>query len=144
MDVPRKLEDYTREAFTEKWPEWFTKVTCGFHCPLGWGPLLWDACLSLDRLIERSSRDRSCLVVDQVKIKFGGLRFYITPQFRKDEDPNLFDSLYKVEYNAEGASYSICNKCGTTVGMHIPTKSGKCVPCESAPTEWAFIKDEHL
>lgn len=63
-------EIHTR--FRERWPDMFTNVRSGFWLPGGWEKIMWSACEELEPVITGTD-----FRVDQVKSKFGGLRFYV-------------------------------------------------------------------
>lgn len=70
--------------------------------PIGWHSLL-------ERLIQELQENGWDGKLDQMKAKFGGLRFYISTY-----EKNLQDIIYK--YEAE--SFKICQMCG--VGVTTP------------------------
>lgn len=70
---------YLPEAYREKYPLTYAKrIRCGFFCPDEWTPAIED----LSEKIESHLKENPNLVegfsVDQVKEKFGGLRFYVS------------------------------------------------------------------
>lgn len=86
--------------FKERWPVMFSDVVCGFHLPERWVPFVWSLCGELEHL-------KIPVRVDQVKSKFGGLRFYFhihnDDEFDHDEYrklENIADSLVRMTENA--------------------------------------------
>ncbi len=72
-------ENPTRyKELIEKWSPYISKGYYGFD--LGNLPNVWYDCIDevLDYLKEKSEGD---LQIQQIKIKFGGLRFYVTGNF---------------------------------------------------------------
>lgn len=64
----------------------------------GWFPLIYDLCKNIKPLVGPDFR------VEQVKEKFGGLRFYCTGGSKE---------AYELISKAEDDSYTICEQCGT-------------------------------
>lgn len=98
--VPAK----TFADFQSAFPQLYRNVVCGFDCPTGWLPLVWQLSEQL------ASSGMQC---DQIKEKFGGLRYYISEYNEKAH--SLIDA-------AEKASLSLCQECGA------PAKTGKIGP----------------
>ncbi len=75
---------------------------CGSHIGEGW----FDIVRVLDASITKLYPD---YVVDQVKEKFGGLRYYIGSVPKEH-----FDEVYKLIHAAEAKSEKTCDVCGET------------------------------
>lgn len=76
----------------------------GFECDSGWFTLLYELSEKLESLILKISEDqRHLYYVQQVKEKFGELRFYMF--YETDEMLKLIDE-------AEKKSSEICEVCG--------------------------------
>lgn len=71
-------------------------ISFGFEVGNGWFSLIWKLCEDLRKLNFNG-------YIEQVKEKFGGLRFYVS---------NATDEQYKIIHKAENKSYKICEKCG--------------------------------
>lgn len=83
------------EKLNNRFP--FTKNPyCGNSCPNGWFNLVWNLCLTLE-VYKFSGK------VNQIKEKFGGLRFYVS---------HATDKQYDIIHKAEEKSYKICEVCG--------------------------------
>ncbi len=102
----------------------------------GWFPLIHKLCQDLDPIIKKEGFiDFS---VDQVKEKFGGLRFYTS--YGNEE---IFDLIQK----AEADSFKICEKCGKK-GSGYVNEFGwlktLCKKCAEAPSDrmWTKLKQE--
>ena len=100
------------ERLVKKYPKIFVdryadmKVTCmcwGFPGD-GWYEIIDNLCDKIQKHIDNSDGTVSQVVADQVKEKFGGLRFYISGG---DE------TIYKFINEAEDLSYKTCEQCGT-------------------------------
>jgi len=77
-------------------------VECGVQCGNGWVNLLDILCGTIEaHLLDR--RELKDFRVDQVKEKFGGLRFYVSGG---DE---FIDGMISL---TENLSYTICEECG--------------------------------
>lgn len=82
--MSRDMEEY--EAFAkrmeEKYPEMFSKPYGGFAVDQGWWPIIESLCANIQSHINwwnTNRKDRPVVeqvVVEQIKEKFGGLRFY--------------------------------------------------------------------
>jgi len=98
----------------KRFPTVLANVTCGFHCPPGWLPMVEKLCALLERI--------GGIACVQVKEKFGGLRFYI-----ESEPPpvdmfgpsgvTMLRSLPKTLAGdliaaCEEASFAVCLYCG--------------------------------
>ncbi len=79
---------------------------CGFHVGNGWLPLveavLYGIQWEIDGLPEGVKGD---FCVDQIKEKFGGLRFYMN---------KTTPTMQEIIIQAEAKSHTICELCGTT------------------------------
>jgi len=85
---------------------------------------MWRACLALEKVIPAEGTNK--IRVDQVKSKFGGLRFYVTPLFSND-DNDVYDKIHHIISRVEDLSWAVCMRCGTTVGKN--DTEGMCPPC---------------
>ena len=107
------------KALCEQFPDIFQTIH-GTECGDGWYQLLSDLCAAL----------ADCHVVaDQVKEKFGGLRFYF--HVNGPCDSETFDAIYGAVEAAEQRSFSICDVCGAPGKLRIPrgwhmTRCDKC------------------
>ena len=114
------------QKFFDRWPTWFKGLTqspmesClafGFECSDGWFDLLWNLCEDIEKL--NPTED---FYVDQVKEKYGGLRFYISCATNE-----IWDRISQAEYD----SYKTCEICGskdnvTSEGSWITTFCKEC------------------
>jgi len=107
-----KLGPIEYDPMVDKYPEEihhriiYAAVQCGSYMREGW----YDLVLELDDAI---SKIYPLYTVDQVKEKFGGLRYYIgiLPDILPDEQ---HDEIYRLIHEAEEKSYNICDICGGT------------------------------
>jgi hypothetical protein len=102
------MKDELEKQLIEKYPTIFQNVgkspmeSCmswGIECGDGWYDLI-------DRLCNRLISLNKTVVADQVKEKFGGLRFYV--HFDGDNDEKVWEAIDK----AEEESCTICEVCG--------------------------------
>jgi RNA polymerase-binding transcription factor DksA len=102
-----EYENYAerKEAeFYKKYPLCFEgEPICGFYCGFGWWPLLDQLCADITKELELDTDLRDMFRVDQIKEKFGGLRFYTSAGN---------DAINKLIHEAEEKSYTICEDCG--------------------------------
>ena len=92
-----------------------TAMCWGFSHGDGWYNIIFTLC-SLIQIHQKSQKsDYTPVVVQQVKEKFGGLRFYIN---------SASDEVHKRISQAENLSYETCETCGekgelrTNIGWH--------------------------
>lgn len=78
-----------------------------FDCGDGWFQLIWNLCEGLEKVVDDTFK------VDQVKEKFGTLRFYVS--YVNDEISSLI-------HNAEELSSKTCEICGKP--GHLKVKGG--------------------
>lgn len=114
------------QQFYDRWPKWFGGLTqppeksClafGFECGDGWFDILWQLCEDIDNIGVPDE-----FQVDQVKEKFGGLRFYTM-----GANEEIYNRISQAEYD----SYNTCEICGSTEdvtseGNWITTFCKKC------------------
>ena len=121
------LVNLTREEFDKQMCEAFPEIfqdrrkpmsqTCmcwGFDTGPGWYPLLYKICAQLNVIRKVTG---IYPIADQIKEKFGGLRFYyhVTGP-EKVEDGEIWGSIIKeIISKAEEDSYKICGSCGKFV-----------------------------
>ena len=132
------------EKFQERF-EWFPRkdplyrkdlnFPMSIDCEKGWFGLIWKLCEDIDIIVKREAwKDFS---VDQIKEKFGGLRFYIN-----GGNKEVFDLIHK----AEEESFEICEECGKKGSMYLGFGWYRtlCVKCAKADTKrtWVKVKEE--
>ena len=103
------------ELLCRKYPKMFvdrnksmqeTAMCWGFSCGDGWFDLIDELCDSIQSYIDNNSRQDRIIpqvIVEQVKEKFGTLRFYY-------QGGN--DTIHGMVWFAESMSGRICEKCG--------------------------------
>ena len=110
--------------FYDKYPLCFPKgePCCGFYIGYGWWPRIKKLCEDITEVLNHSKC--SGFMVDQVKEKFGGLRFYVS---------NDNDEIKSLIYEAESDCSKICETCGkegspdnTPSGRWIKTLCAEC------------------
>jgi len=108
MSEKKKVNDLLKE-FPDLFPKYsplYVRIKFPFtiDCEDGWYDLLRDLCLSIREELKKDPDLKNKFTVDQVKQKFGGLRFYASCANKRISD--LIDE-------AEEKSYTICEKCGS-------------------------------
>jgi len=108
--------------FFKKYPTLF-KGREDFSCGAGWFPLLDRLCADLVKIQE--SEENSSIQIDQIKEKFGGLRFYV------QVGRSISERVYERISQAETESLTVCETCGSP---GIPRTSSwikvRCDKCE--------------
>lgn len=77
------------------------QVCWGFECDSGWYQTIYDLCQSI--MTHCNTTGDRVPVAEQVKEKFGGLRFYVD---RASEE------LHNIINRFEDLSYKVCETCG--------------------------------
>ena len=85
----------------------YSAMSFGFECGDGWYNLIDDLCHCIESHV--NSRKLPPVVVDQVKEKFGALRFYVT-----GSDDTIEGMIWMAEY----MSTRICETCGEKGHLH--------------------------
>lgn len=97
-----------KQELEESLAKEFPRVIGGYRdmaCGDGWYGLLRDLCAGIDKVLSPADK----FVVEQIKEKFAGLRFYWTCQGLTEEVHGKIWGLVGV---AEEASYKTCEVCG--------------------------------
>lgn len=106
--VYRERYDGIINELTQLFPEIYSNVTCGMYIPVGWLLLVKE--LS-DKIVELENIHNCKIGVDQVKEKFGGLRYHI--HFKtKDAPKETIDIFYNLINEYETKSSGTCMTCG--------------------------------
>lgn len=110
----KKPEDMTfddilefQKKLEEKYPKMFTPHYGGLEINSGWLQLIETLCDLIQRHIDWKNRDSEQVqqvTIDQIKEKFGSLRFYYTG------GDDVVDGLVRM---AEAMSGHMCDKCGS-------------------------------
>ena len=136
------MDAQTVKKFQERF-KWFPKnnplyykdqnVPMYIDCDEGWFNLIWKLCENIDVIVQREHWDN--FSVDQIKEKFGGLRFYVN-----GANKEVFDLIRE----AEEKSLCTCEKCGKKGSMYIglgwyKTLCSKCAKNDNKIT-WNKVK----
>lgn len=122
------------DQLTSKYPKLLRNMygdprkTClafGIECGDGWYKILDDLCKAIQAAVDYKNRrgedPHNDVIVDQIKEKFGGLRFYYS---------GGDDVIFKLVEEAEILSYQTCERCGAEgkerSGGWIRTLCDKC------------------
>jgi len=95
--------------FKNRYGDMRTTAMCwGFSCGDGWYSLIDDLCRKIMEIDPNGH-----VVADQVKEKFGGLRFYFHLEHAEDSGcEDLFDKVEDLVRETEDKSLTICEYCG--------------------------------
>jgi hypothetical protein len=114
-----------QERFVEKlmtaYPQLFPKDADGnprepdYHvwCPVGWQPMVEELCENLCKVVDKGT---IVVQIEQIKEKFGGLRFYY---FCKGD---RVDEIADLIHEAEERSFKICEVTGEDGELRIKGK----------------------
>lgn len=130
-----------------------TCMAWGFEVEDGWYKLLDECMEKLQYFCDLCSKDgrQVQVVADQIKEKFGGLRFYVSVyDANKIEDSIVDDIIYEAEKKAintcevTGESGSLCHRGGwfKTLCREEARKHGY-VACNEETEKYWKSKDEH-
>lgn len=75
------------------------------ECGVGWSGII-ERTNSLLSIIDPDYR------IDQIKEKFGGLRYYFTPSFSVLDEPQRYNAMQAVEVVAMVEASRTCEMCG--------------------------------
>lgn len=125
---------------TTKYPDLFknrhasmqvTAMCWGFDCGDGWFYILDNLCSGITSYCKRNKIEMP--IVQQVKEKFGSLRFYL--------DHTKDDTISELIRFAENMTFNTCEKCGALGKLH---KNGVVfVSCDKCKDKsWIDIKEE--
>lgn len=99
-----------------------TCMCWGFEVGEGWSRLIYDLSEKLEFLSNQFNVE---IVMDQVKEKFGGARFYLHVENPHNIDSEIFkvvsDIAFDLEDYYEHLSYSICEDCGDRFHVKLRT-----------------------
>lgn len=113
----------------------------GVECGKGWNKLIEPLFKWIENYNNEHPDDQ--IEIQQVKEKFGGLRFYVS---------HAPDELHRMIIKAEGDSYGICEVCGSKIDVGytsgwIQTICRKCIQkrvnesCGKNQVKWKSIED---
>lgn len=100
------LSEFSELYRDHKLPMTQTCMCWGFECGDGWFDLIYKLSKDITAVSKK-------VIADQVKEKFGGLRFYWHGQVTKKQGEKI-DKLVEA---AEEESYTICEQCGSREGV---------------------------
>lgn len=104
------------EPWRDEGTNWFDEL------PEGWGDVCYKYLSKINALLEEyNAKDE--IFIEQVKEKWGGLRFYYCfkpiPLAEEKKIEELDEKIYKITVEWEEETYSICCYCGTHKDVHI-------------------------
>jgi len=86
---------------------------CRAWCPVGWQPMVEELCSKLAKIVEEKNLT---FQIEQIKEKFGGLRFYYF--YKGDRVDEIADLIHE----AEERSFKICEVTGEDGELRIKGK----------------------
>lgn len=101
------IKNMIQRFLIEEHPTLLTDVRCGIHIYPGWIPLVYHLCSNIQKIVD--STPNLSVSVDQVKEKFGTLRFYTTIT---GGEPAVIEQIDRLIRDAESRSASVCEYCG--------------------------------
>ncbi len=111
----------------------------GIECGDGWKPLYQPIIDYITLYNSEHEETDSHIYIDQIKEKFGGLRFHWSGE---NLDQETCDTLSNMVREAEAKSYRVCEICGThedvgiTVDGWYTTLCGKCTEKTITNSSW--------
>lgn len=94
-----------------KYPQLFKARDLGTLVGPGWWPILEEAMISIVVVLERYP-DASCQV-QQIKEKFGGLRFYVQLKRSTSSEDGFYADIQSCIRTAEAKAARTCEACGS-------------------------------
>lgn len=119
------------DLLKSKYPKLFNRHTLGVNFGDGWYKLLDELCEAIQGQCEKHDIPlKAYPFVEQIKEKFGGLRFYMSSlahdgpgRLPKDLLDDIDEAIYNLIGEAESRSTSICENCGQP-GKQRDTEAG--------------------
>lgn len=108
-----------QDNLIEKYPGFFDSMHWGFECGDGWYDLIDNLCMQIQEHIKKNKLEE--FQVNQVKEKFGQLRFYAS---------HADEYIYELIDNATIKSSTTCEKCGAP-GEHRNSSGWLYVSCDN-------------
>jgi hypothetical protein len=129
-------EKNIQERFVEKlmtaYPQLFPKDAdgnprepdCHVWCPVGWQPMVEELCENLCKVVDKGT---IVVQIEQIKEKFGGLRFYYSFQHPENKAPldidrSAMNKITDLIHDAEERSFKICEVTGEDGELRIKGK----------------------
>jgi len=132
-EMDKYLVETYPKLYVNRYADMKTTAMCwGFDCNEGWFWLIKNLSQCIQSYIDNNQHmNIPQVVVDQVKEKFGGLRYY----YHGGDD-----TIHGMVWLAEHMSYYICENCGTTENVG-QTEGWIRVLCEKCATDGGYIED---
>lgn len=129
-EMKNQLEKQLLEMYPKIFKNLYDENSCmkyGIECGDGWYDLIETLCHSLQWYADKNGYPQ--VIADQIKEKFGGLRFYIHYDEPYDPMVEKYRYLEGMIHFAEQMSFQICEKCGEK-GKTINTGCWSSTSCE--------------
>lgn len=98
----------TYDELVKKYPKLYSRLSY-VECDEGWISLIDSLSQKLEDINNNFKNKKSYIRAEQVKEKFGGLRFYYSSENVQEQTLNLIDSYIN---EAEKQSRNVCQFCG--------------------------------
>lgn len=97
----------------------------GIECGYGWYGLILPIYMKITKY-NKNKPENEQIHIDQIKEKFGGLRFYIS---------NAPREFYDMIDEAEELSYKVCELCGSPIDVTTEGRSWVTTQCKKCRTK---------
>lgn len=104
----------------------------GIECGSGWKSLYQPIIDYVTLYNSEHEETDSRIYIDQIKEKFGGLRFYWSGENLDQETCNILNEMVR---KAEDESYKVCETCGTRENVGITVGGWYITCCEDCITK---------
>lgn len=122
------MDDFSKKLLAD-FPEFFKAQKNVIECNEGWYGLVYTLMQKLKRVAYKDGKQVISFEVDQVKEKFGGLRFYVSLTTDCTGDYTMYelykDRVYALIIEAESLSCWICERCGSTMDVTTAANAGQ-------------------
>jgi hypothetical protein len=109
----------TYDELLKKYPKLYSRLSY-FECDEGWISLIDSLSQKLEDINNNFKSKKSYIRAEQVKEKFGGLRFYYSSENVDEQTLNLIDSYIS---EAEKHSRNVCQLCGSEADFAAASKT---------------------
>jgi len=110
------VEDFSKKLLSD-FPEFFKAQRDVIECSAGWYGLVYTLMQKLKRVAYRDGKQVFSFEVDQVKEKFGELRFYVSCDLKSPDYVGCRERVYALISEAEAFSSWVCEHCGSTMNV---------------------------
>jgi len=127
------------QKLVKKYPNLYKNYNASiYESAMGWGFTCGDGWYDLIDWLSNVLEAIGGVVADQVKEKFGSLRFYYS--FPNGTSQQIADAVRHLVTEAEYRSLTTCETCGKPGGLKLNKIKWSKVLCDNCYEEW--IKDD--